>query len=287
MKMQDGFEPAVNSVGSTVALGPAPRFSPKLLASVLGIAGALASAPIGHAAIQVKLHEVNTSVGLKPTSSLNVWKLETDPTVTSSDGTDLSIYIPSEGMLDNSFDPTKFQLALNPFTDNFSLSYTVQGLGAFQVDAFDVQMSGGGYIGVQMDPTNPNNSIITDIGDVSGHETGIVSGIFFTLVPSAVNQALPADQDQLFFQLNLIPINPGPNFDPGMGTVFPDPTSFLKIIPADPTDTTDPPIITYNDPPNGEYINPSSSVPEPLLTSFAFASAAGILALRRPRRMLA
>ncbi len=98
----------------------------------------LGFASAAHAALEKELHEVNTSVGLLPNSATNDWKLETDPCMSILPGTtpdyvstfDLSTAIPIEGMLDASFDPTKFQLALDPTTNNFALGYSVQGLGA-------------------------------------------------------------------------------------------------------------------------------------------------------------
>jgi hypothetical protein len=259
-------------------------FTLSLRALRVTLAGALCLgfASTAHAALEAELHEVNTSVGLAPTSASNEWALITDP---STPDTSLSNYIPEEGMLNNSFNPNDFQLAVSPYTNTFALGYSVQGVGAFEVTSFAVQMSGGGYYDVVQDPDNPNNSVVSAQGNVSGTETGVVDDIFFELNGSEVNQDLPATVDQNFFQLNLVPVtspaDSPDSFSPGIGTVFADSSSFFTIIPANPLDTTDPTIITNFS--NG-VINGSSTVPEPGSIGIIALSALGGLAARHRRR---
>jgi PEP-CTERM motif len=282
MTVNDGRE-------GTVCAGPLQGRRPSTFTSslralrvTLASALCLGFASTAHAALEAELHEVNTSVGLAPTSASNEWALITDPSMAATTTNPLSIYIPEEGMLDNSFNPNDFQLAVSPYTNTFALGYSVQGVGAFEVTSFAVQMSGGGYYDVVQDPDNPNNSVVSAQGNVSGTETGVVDDIFFELNGSEVNQVLPATEDQNFFQLNLVPVtapaDSPDSFNPGIGTVFADSSSFFTIIPANPDDTTDPTIITnFSD----GTINGSSTVPEPGTLGLIALSALGGLAARR------
>lgn len=243
----------------------------------------LGFASAAHGALEKELHEVNTSVGLLPTSATNDWKLETDPTLSIQNSTDdtslfdLSTALPIEGMLDASFDPTKFQLALDPTTENFALGFSVQGLGAYDVVGFEVLLSTGGYVDVQETDGNPLLDTVTDVGDTTGGvETGIVDDIHFVLDPSLKNLALLATEDQLFYQLNLVALGSGPGFDPGIGTAFAGPDSYLTVEDANGNMDT-----TYNDPDEGEYIFSSSTVPEPAAFGLLGMAAAGALRRRR------
>ncbi|MDP9172459.1 MAG: PEP-CTERM sorting domain-containing protein [Planctomycetota bacterium] len=242
----------------------------------LGLAGALACLgwlPKAQAALQVALHHANTSVGILPTSTLNKWKLQTDPAIPDQNVAD---YIPVAGSLCNSYDPTKFKLAVNPITGNYALGDTAVGLGPFEVTSFDVQTKNGGLIDVKIDPTNPKKDVITDTGDVGGGESGNVLNIAFDLIPDRIAEALPAVQDQLFFELNLVQIGPGAApFNPGLVTAFPDAKSFITIVPIDPL-SNDPPQTT---PPEG--IDPSNNLPEPAASGLIVLGATGWLGRRR------
>ncbi|HEX4054871.1 MAG TPA: PEP-CTERM sorting domain-containing protein [Tepidisphaeraceae bacterium] len=238
---------------------------------------------VAHGALEKELHEVNTSVGLLPTSATNVWKLETDPVLSIQNspdsltsGFDLSTAIPIEGMLDASFDPTKFQLALDPGNE-FALGYSVQGLGAYSVTGFEVLLSTGGYVDVQETNGNPLEDTVMDVGDTQGGvETGVVDDIHFVLQSSLKNLALLATQDQLFYQLNLVAIGGGPGFDPGIGMTFAGPDSFLTVEDANGNMDT-----TTNDPDGGQYIYSSSTVPEPATIGLLGLASAGLLRRRQ------
>src|SRR5450432_2497213 len=131
------------------------RFTTRIgIASAASIFGL---APLARGALQVALHEVNTSVGLLPTSTANKWKLQTDPAIVDPV---LSSYIPVNGSLCNSFDPTKFKLAVNPLSLTYALGDTVEGLGAYQVTQFDVETKNGGLVDVKQDPSDPTKDII-------------------------------------------------------------------------------------------------------------------------------
>ena len=233
------------------------------------------------AALQVTLGEVNTSVGLKPTTTKNKWALQTDP---ASDNPDLSQDIPMEGMLNNSFDPTKFTLDMDPFANplttppnaiTYGLGFTVMGLGAYQVVGFEVETVGGGDISVQQNPTFGQPDLVT--GNIGGTPDGNILDIHFKLVPSMRNLALPATEDQLFYQINLTQIPTIENFDPGVATTFTNPDSFLMIGPADPSAPPGGNLMTG---PSG--INGSSSVPEP--TTLALLTLGSLTAASRRRR---
>ncbi len=243
------------------------------------------------AALQVALGEVNTSVGLAPTTTKNKWALQTDPAIDNSatTGPDLSQDIPMEGMLNNSFDPTKFTLDTDPFPNpttvppapapgaiTYGLGFTVMGLGAYQVVGFKVETVGDGLISVQQNPTFGQPDIVT--GDIGGTPDGNILDIHFKLVPSMRNLALPATEDQLFYQINLTQIPDTTDFDPGVATTFVNNDSFLMIGPADPTAPPGQNLMTG---PSG--INGSSNVPEPTSLSLLVLGAIG-LANRRRRR---
>jgi hypothetical protein len=248
----------------------------------LCLAGALTClglAPAAQAALQVALGKANTSVGLLPTSTANKWKLQTDPAIVQNtvSGPDLSTYIPISGSLSNSYDPTKFTLAVNPLTMTYGLGDSVIGLGAYEVTSFDVQTKNGGLIDVKPNPADPNTDLITDIttaGPVGGGESGNVLNVQFQLIPDRRALALPATVDQFFYELHLVQIGTGSNFNPGIGTAFPDGSSFLTDAPADPTNPS-PAITTPN-----TGINSSTSVPEPAMVGL-FAITAGTLLARR------
>jgi PEP-CTERM motif len=243
------------------------------------------------AALQVELGEVNTSVGLAPTTTKNKWALQTDPAINNdtTTGPDLSQDIPMEGMLNNSFDPTKFTLDLDPFPNpttvppapapgaiTYGLGFTVMGLGAYQVVGFEVETVGGGLISVQQNPTFGQPDVVT--GDIGGTPDGNILDIHFKLVPSMRNLALPATEDQLFYQINLTQIPTDPNFDPGVATTFVNNDSFLMIGPSDPSAPPGQNIMTG---PSG--INGSSNVPEPTSLSLLGLGAISLVTRRRRR----
>jgi hypothetical protein len=209
----------------------------------------LASAGFAHAGEQVELGLVNTSVGLKPTSTKNKLKLITDPAVTptlASTGNP-SDYIPVEGLLNNYFNPTLFQLDTSPNTGTFSTDgSTAAGIAPYEVLGFEVQTIDGGLINVQdnglggdtitpvtsgpLDPTN---------GPVGGGENGYVYDIHFKIVNNEIssNPPLTSDQDQDFYQLFLTQItnSSDPGYYSAFATNFPgDPgdSSFVTFAPA-------------------------------------------------------
>jgi hypothetical protein len=241
------------------------------------------------AALEVTLGEVNTSVGIKPTTTANKWKLQTDPEIdSSSTGPDLSTYIPVEGSLCDSYDPTKFMLATDPTTGLYGIgpASTVDPLGPFIVTGFDVLMKGGGVVDVQINPLDFNGpAIIKDIGNVSGGEAGQVLNITYELLNQQRAQAGPVDLDQYFYEINLVQIGTDPNFTPGVVTTFGNVNSFLTIDPiSDPTETPALEITTTFNPTSGPNGGPnftrSTNVPEPTSLSLL---AIGILSLTTRR----
>jgi len=268
------------------------------------LAGGLAFAPAAQAALQVALGEVNTSVDVKPTSTLNKWKLETDPSIAQPlTGPDLDDYIPVEGSLCNTYDPTEFQLAINPNTGTYGLGYTVQGEGPFEVIAFDVQMNDGGFIDVHANPTPGGPDLVTLLGNTGGGESGNILNILYQVISDRTDEVDPADTDQLFYQVNLTQIQDTGDavtadgaatpddgtFDPGIVTAFGNVNSFLTINTTNPDSgglpsyTTD--FNATGGPDGGPNFIPSSNVPEPTTAVAGMLGLAGLLGRRSKRRL--
>ena len=254
----------------------------------------LASAGFAHAGEQVELGLVNTSVGLKPTSTKNKLKLITDPAVqpTASSTGNPADYIPVEGMLNNYFDPTKFSLDTSPSTGTFSTDgSTAAGIAPYEVLGFEVQTIDGGLINVQdnglggdtitkvtsgpLDPTN---------GPVGGGESGNVYDIHFKIVNNEIASTPPltSDQDQNFYQLFLTQLTN--SSDPGYYSAFatnfaddPADSSFVTFAPSTAASGLGLPNVTVNSP----YINPAS-VPE--ASTACFLGLAGLTLFARHRR---
>jgi PEP-CTERM motif len=246
------------------------------------------------AALQVTLGEVNTSVGVKPTSTKNKWALQTDPEINaSSAGPNLDDYIPFQGSLCDSYDPTKFQLDTNPTTGQYDLGDTVQGMGPYEVFGFDVLMNGGGVVDVHANPLG-GPDLINLIGNTTGGEAGEVLNIQYELIPDRTNQAAPVDTDQFFYQINLTQIQDvtpddgvsplASAFDPGVVTAFGNVNSFLTINTTNPNSGGLPSYTTtfsatgFNGGPN--FIPSTNAVPEPTTLSLL---AIGILSLATRR----
>jgi hypothetical protein len=251
------------------------------------LATGFALAGQAQAALQVVLGEVNTSVGIKPTTTANKWKLQTDPSVDPSVTNVFDTYIPSEGSLCNSFDPTKFTLAVNPNTGTYGLGYTVEGLGAYEVIAFDVELTSGGYVDVHANPTPGGPDLVTLLGNTSGTPDGNILNIFYELLPDRVEDAAPADTDQLFYDINLNQIGTDPNFTPGVVTTFGNVNSFFTVVPTSGSPAGSVPITTDFSATGGIGGGPnfqsSSNVPEPTSLSLLTLGAVA-LAKRRNRR---
>jgi len=232
-----------------------------------------------HAALEVALHEVNTSVGLKPTSNTNIWKLETDPVIPADSS--LGDYIPINGVLANSYDPTQFKLATDPnitpsSTDpGYRLGYSVEGVPPFQVTSFEV-MDTTGYWLVQA-TSDPTVDTITPSSDPApnGIEAGAVDDITFSLIPSEQNEALPITVDQNFFELNLVPLTESPVIVDDLYSASGGPNGQITIEdPQDPAAGTD----TTTDS-NG--VISTSYLPEPAAASLLAIGAIGLAARRR------
>ncbi|MGD0389405.1 MAG: PEP-CTERM sorting domain-containing protein [Tepidisphaeraceae bacterium] len=242
--------------------------------SIILVGSCLLLTSAANAALEVALHEVNTSVGLKPTSTMNIWKLETDPF--SSDPV-LSNYIPVSGVLDNTYDPNQFKLAIDPsvstptLTDpGYRLGYSVEGIPPFQVTSFEVMDTVGYYlVEATSDPTVDTITPSTDPGP-NGIEAGAVDDINFSLIPSEQNEALPITEDQNFFELNLVPLEGTPVIVPDLYSASGDPGGSITIEDSEGnTDTTGP-----------GGINPSYA-PEPTGASLLAIGAIGLAARRR------
>ncbi len=238
--------------------------------------------------MQVALGEVNTSVGVKPTTTANKWKLQTDPSEDSTSVTDFSTYIVSSGALSNSYDPTKFQLDVDPNTLTYALGATVEGLGAYEVTSFEVLMKNGGFITVAANPTPGGPDILTPSGpNATGGEAGEVLDVHYQLIPDRKADALPANMDQFFYEINLVQIGNNPNFDPGVVTTFGDAgVAFFTVVPTNPT-SPNPPITTLfnatSGPGGGPNFQTTSNVPEP--TSLGLLGIAAISLLGRRRKV--
>ena len=231
-------------------------------------------ASAAQAALEAALHEVNTSVGLKPTSTTNIWKLETDPF--SSDPI-LSNYIPVSGVLDNTYDATQFKLAIDPAITSpsladpgYRLGYSVEGVPPFQVTSFEVMDTIGYYtIAATADPTIDTITPSTDPAP-NGVEAGAVDDITFSLIPSEQNEALPITEDQNFFELNLVALEGSPNIVGDLYSTTGIPNGSITIEDSQGnTDTTGP-----------GGINPST-LPEPASASLLAIGAIGLAARRR------
>src|ERR1700761_4822488 len=96
------------------------KSSAALAVACLGIASS------AQAALQVSLHQVNTSVGLKPTNATNQWKLQTDPAIENISNDPVEYTLGAE--LNNTYDPTQFSLAVSPISGTYALGYSVQGI---------------------------------------------------------------------------------------------------------------------------------------------------------------
>jgi hypothetical protein len=250
------------------------------------------------AALQVALGEVNTSVDVKPTTTKNKWKLETDPSIASPlAGPDLDDYIPVAGSLCDSYDPTEFQLAINPNTGTYGLGYTVQGEGPFEVTGFDVQTNDGGFIDVRENPTPGGPDIVTLLGNTGGGESGNILNIMYQVIPDRTDEVAPADTDQLFYQVNLTQIQDTDDavtpddgtFNPGIVTAFGNVNSFLTISTTNPNSGGNPSYTTdfsaTGGPGGGPNFFPSSNVPEPTTAVVGIIGIAGLLGRPSRRRL--
>jgi len=204
---------------------------------ILACAVVLAAGACARAGEQKELGLVDTSIGLKPTSTKNKLALITDPVLTSADAPlSPSDYIPVEGLLDNHFDPTEFQLDTSPNTGTYSTDgSTVAGIAPYEVLGFEVQTVDGGLINVQ--DNGMGGDSVTNVtsgtldpggGPVGGGETGNVYDIHFKIVNNeeSTNPPLTSDQDQDFYQLFLTQIGDNP---PGDDTVFTTTDSFVTF----------------------------------------------------------
>jgi hypothetical protein len=247
-------------------------------AAIAATFSCLAFAPVARAALETAQKEVNTSIGVQPTSTANKYKLITDPTVTvtnpAPDGVapifDPSLYIPISGAFATLYDPTKQHLATNA-DGQYATGVTVEGILPFQVLGFDVLMNGGGNIQVEVDPSNPAADIVTPTGDVTDGEAGEVDDIQFALIGDLRGTALTANLDQNFYDVVLLD-NPGVTGPPS-GTVEGGPGGFLTIGPVDPNNPNSPEDVTSQD------INPMST-PEPGSAVLMLVSAS-FMGLRR------
>jgi hypothetical protein len=243
--------------------------------SIVLVGSCLSLASVAQAALEVKLHEVNTSVGLQPTSSSNIWKLETDPV--TPDPT-LSDYIPISGVLDNTYDPTQYKLAIDPSVDTsltdpgYRLGYSVESITPFQVTSFEVMDTIGYYlVQATSDPTVDTITPSTDPAP-NGVEAGAVDDITFSLISSDKNLALPITVDQDFFQLNLVSLSGNPVIVPDLYSASGGPDGSITIEdPAGDIDTTNP----------GDGTITTSYLPEPAEASLLLIGVIGLMARRR------
>jgi hypothetical protein len=267
-------------------------FSGRSSIVVLSISLGIASA--AKAGLEKELGEVDTSVGLTKANAVTAtqkWELTTDPQDSTMDIgplDSLDMY-PLIGSLNNSWDPTKFNLATdtNPNAVNqyptenplfFALGYTVMGVGPFEVTSFTVDMTGddpgdgGGSITVSENDSNPGVDNITDTGDYLGTPTGVITDVVYQVIPSDRDEELTVANDQDFYQINLFEIGNDPNFDPGVGTADVGPDSYLTVTDFDGNTQTIP----------SADIMPSVT-PEPASAALLGMAAIGLLARRRPR----
>lgn len=260
-----------------------------LAISCLGVASS------AQAALEVSLHEVNTSIGLKATNATNSWKLETDPSIPAisigNDTTDAS-YIPIAGELNNTYDPTQFSLAVspnanplitqaNPLTPNYQLGYSVEAIDPFSVTGFQVFDTNGGYYQVSISPSDPDDESVTPVNSPNGIQAGIVDDITFVLNPSEKNEALPATQDQNFFELNLVALNNNPIIVPQDYTSSGGPGSYLEIGNPGGNNIT---LTNGQTGPDGQtVVFNGAMIPEPATLSLAMLGMVGLAARRRRR----
>jgi hypothetical protein len=257
--------------------------------SALALSCVAVTAGTAQAALEVALHEVNTSVGLKPTNATNQWKLQTDPTVDGA-GSVPATLVPLAGALDNTYDPTQFTLDTGPAGNpllgsgvpNYQLGYSVQGIDPFKVISFDVFDTNGGYYHVSpsSDPRF-DNVTPSDNPSPNGIEAGIVKHINFVLDPSLKNEVLPATEDQNFFELNLsaleiTPVIIGMNY-----STSGSPGDFVTI--GDPNDGNNTHTITFGG--TGDDGQPvvfvPSYLPEPAAIGVLCIGAFGMMGRRR------
>jgi hypothetical protein len=260
---------------------------------LLSCAMMLALPGFSMAAQQLVLGLVNTSVGVKATSTKNKFRLETDPTLTGSsvavdNPADL---IPTEGLLNNSFDTSQFTLVTDPNTGTYGLGASVQGVAPYEVLGFDVQTVDGGVIDVT-DNGIGGSTVAPDttLGDegvtkgpdgaapaVGGGETGNVFDIHFKIVSdenTPPTQALPSNEDQVFY--NLFLNQSGDNPLGSIDTTFSDPTSYVTFAPMTGVVGETPETVTF---PN---IISSSTVPE--VSSAGFLGFVGLTLILRRRK---
>jgi hypothetical protein len=250
-------------------------------------------ASTANAALEVELHEVNTSVGLAHTAA-NTWKLETDPVIPASVddipgpyGENLDEFYPISGTLDNTFDPNTFRLATAPPngpSDALGLGYSVEGIAPFGVSSFEVPcynsegVNDGSYFLVQQTGDNGFADTVTAVGDPDQlMETGQVNDINFYLIASdkTPTEPMPITVDQDFFQLNLVPLNGDNNVTivPELYSASGGPNGSLTI--SDPDGNTD---TTTSE--NGVIV--TSYVPEP--SSAMLIGIPAMMLLKRSRR---
>jgi hypothetical protein len=266
----------------------------------------LLAAPAAEAALQTAAGKVNTSVGLTKANAKTAtqqWQLATDPTIPAESvggtfvlppaDTNIHNYFPTSGVLDNTFDPTQFKLALNS-SGQFALGDTVQGLSPFEVTSFKVLVDNvdgtdtGSYFLVQQ-TANPLVDLVTPVSSFESPdagqepdmnaETGAVNDITFDLVASekGVNlddglfHPLPVDEDQNFYQINLIPLEDNPDIQPLLYSSSGDPDGSLTI--SDGGGNT----VTTTGPDNFT----TSYLPEPGSVALIAMSSVGLMKRRR------
>jgi hypothetical protein len=228
--------------------------------------------PSARAALEVSLHEVSTSVGLKPTNATNQWKLETDPAVIGAPDVDYTL----GGSLNNTYDPTQFSLATDPATGTYALGYSVQAIDPFIVTSFIVEDTQGSY-SVAENLTTDVQTVTPSVNPAPNNvEAGIVEDITFELNLSEENEALPATMDQNFFQLNLNPLENIPQIVGANYSTYGADGSYLLI--GDPGDIPDGTKLTFP-----ETTFDPSYVPEPAMIGLLGMGTLGLMARRRHR----
>jgi hypothetical protein len=252
--------------------------------SALALSCVAVTSGTAQAALEVALHEVNTSVGLKATNATNQWKLQTDPQVNDPD----SSLVPLAGALDNTYDPTQFSLDVGPGGNpllaegvpDYQLGYSVQGDDPFKVTSFDVFYNNGGYYHVSAS-SDPRFDNVTPVDEPSGGEAGLVEHINFVLDPSLKNEVLPANQDQNFFELNLTALENTPNIIPMSYSTGGSPGDFVTI--GDPGDGANTHTITFGG--TGDDGDPvvfqTSYLPEPTAVGVLCIGAFGLMSRKK------